>query len=276
MAGFYGKIPSKGDFLSRGLSRDIISVLDDWFQTGMIESKTALGEQWQGFYQVAPIWQFYLSPGILGDNAWFGVWIASVDRVNRSFPMTLLAHNETSIATVGEFRQFDRWLTDCEDLLLDALEPDLDFDDFCLAVERQTPKQISTEQTKIDQAFETIPLPEQTTDKAPEQSPFEQRLSAVESALEKISEHLNIDIGFKTPKPANVTPATDCNTFGFGVNLAKATFDVNRHSLSAGDGPFSVWLSQGNDVIGEQLIVTKALPDKTDFAKFLTGFDVNE
>ena len=87
--GFYGKIPSQGDFVTRRLPWEFTSAWDDWLQQGMLASRTALGERWLELYLSAPIWRFQLAPGICGPVGWRGVFFASVDRVGRYFPLTL-------------------------------------------------------------------------------------------------------------------------------------------------------------------------------------------
>ncbi len=44
MTAFYGKLPAKGDFITRNLPRDFIDRWDDWLQSGMHASREALGD----------------------------------------------------------------------------------------------------------------------------------------------------------------------------------------------------------------------------------------
>ncbi|HEX7686978.1 MAG TPA: type VI secretion system-associated protein TagF, partial [Burkholderiaceae bacterium] len=87
--GFYGKLPSEGDFVSRRLPWEFTSAWDDWLQQGMQASRGALGERWLELYLSAPVWRFQLAPGVCGPLAWRGLFFASVDRVGRYFPLTL-------------------------------------------------------------------------------------------------------------------------------------------------------------------------------------------
>jgi len=88
-SGFFGKIPSQGDFVTRRLPWEFTSAWDDWLQQGMHASRVALGERWLELYLSAPIWRFQLAPGLCGPLGWRGVFFASVDRVGRYFPLTL-------------------------------------------------------------------------------------------------------------------------------------------------------------------------------------------
>ncbi|GAA5167547.1 type VI secretion system-associated protein TagF [Viridibacterium curvum] len=89
--GWYGKLPSLGDFASRRLSSSFIQDWDGWLQRSISSSRTILGEQWLNTYLTSSIWHFLLGPGVVGDKAWAGVLLPSVDRVGRYFPLTVAA-----------------------------------------------------------------------------------------------------------------------------------------------------------------------------------------
>jgi type VI secretion system protein ImpM len=87
--GFYGKLPARGDFIGRRLSRRFIDAWDAWLQESVYASRGALGERWLGLYLNGPIWRFALSAGVCGPEAAAGVTIPSVDSVGRYFPLML-------------------------------------------------------------------------------------------------------------------------------------------------------------------------------------------
>jgi type VI secretion system protein ImpM len=90
--GFCGKIPSRGDFVSRGLPHSFIEPWDRWVREGIAASRALLGDDdWVASWLEAAIWSFGLAPGICGADAVVGVWMPSVDRVGRHFPLTLAA-----------------------------------------------------------------------------------------------------------------------------------------------------------------------------------------
>lgn len=91
MAGFFGKVPCKGDFVTRGLPAEFVRVWDGWLQRGVATSRDTLGEDWLDVFLGAPIWRFELAPGLAGEVGWAGVWLPSVDRVGRYFPLTIAA-----------------------------------------------------------------------------------------------------------------------------------------------------------------------------------------
>jgi type VI secretion system protein ImpM len=89
--GFYGKIPSRGDFVRGGLPRGFVVAWDAWMQLMLEASRLALAEEWLGAWLEAPIWRFALSPGTCGPDSALGLWLPSVDRAGRYFPLTLAA-----------------------------------------------------------------------------------------------------------------------------------------------------------------------------------------
>jgi type VI secretion system protein ImpM len=89
IAGWFGKIPNLGDFASRRLPDNFVQRWDRWLQSSLAHARDDLGESWQGTYLVAPILRFWLGPGALGDNAWAGLLMPSIDRVGRHFPLTV-------------------------------------------------------------------------------------------------------------------------------------------------------------------------------------------
>ena len=67
LTGFYGKLPTHGDFISRNLPRTFIDPWDNWLQTAISASHEQLGEQWLNYFLVAPVWKFILSDGTCGE-----------------------------------------------------------------------------------------------------------------------------------------------------------------------------------------------------------------
>jgi type VI secretion system protein ImpM len=89
--GFCGKLPARGDFVTAGLPRRFTEAWYDWLQPVLAASRRALGEDWDAAWLEAPIWRFALSPGICGPDSVLGLWMPSVDRVGRHFPLTFAA-----------------------------------------------------------------------------------------------------------------------------------------------------------------------------------------
>ena len=130
-SGFYGKVPCKGDFVSRGLSRHCIGNLDRWLQQGMTSSKGYMSDHWSRHYMIAPVWQFYIAAGILDSHGWLGVFIPSIDSVGRKFPCLVAVPVAVPFFCLKQLEDQDELLMQIETLLFDALEDNFDFSLFC-------------------------------------------------------------------------------------------------------------------------------------------------
>ncbi len=123
VAGFYGKLPSRGDFVRVGLPRDFTEKWDAWMQTSIAGSRVLMGDDWLPRYLEAPIWRFLLPVGVCGTQAALGLVMPSVDKVGRYFPLAFAALTEG-----GAFDEDDPWLARAEDAGFAALENDADPD----------------------------------------------------------------------------------------------------------------------------------------------------
>ncbi|MGD9614997.1 MAG: type VI secretion system-associated protein TagF [Alphaproteobacteria bacterium] len=123
--GFCGKLPARGDFVSVGLPRSFVEEWHDWMQRMLAASRAALGKEWLALWNVAPIWRFALPPGICGPEAVLGLWMPSIDRIGRQFPLTFASvMADTGLARM--IRDGDGFLALAEAAGLDALAADLD------------------------------------------------------------------------------------------------------------------------------------------------------
>jgi type VI secretion system protein ImpM len=129
--GLYGKLPARGDFVSRRLDADFVAEWDAWLQRVMAASREALGERWLECFLSAPVWRFVVPAGMFSRRGWAGLVLPSVDRVGRYFPLTIAAPmREENIDVPSTLRKALPWLDALETLSLEALAPQLDFEDF--------------------------------------------------------------------------------------------------------------------------------------------------
>jgi type VI secretion system protein ImpM len=122
--GFCGKLPARGDFVAGGLPRRFAEAWHDWLQSVLATSRRALGEDWLPIWLEAPIWRFALSPGTCGPDNVLGLWMPSVDRVGRHFPLTFAAV-ASDIDPITLIREGGGFLAAAEGLGLEALARDL-------------------------------------------------------------------------------------------------------------------------------------------------------
>lgn len=128
--GFYGKIPALGDFVSRRLPRHFIEQWDGWLESAFAASREQLGPQWLDFYLTSPIWRFGFAAPLLGDTAWAGIMMPSVDKVGRYFPLTIAAPLADGSLLPMLFDEAKEWFESIERLALSSLEDNFDLDRF--------------------------------------------------------------------------------------------------------------------------------------------------
>ena len=128
--GWYGKIPSLGDFASRRLPQQFIDAWDSWLQQSITASRAVLGEGWLDAYLNSPIWRFVLLPGVIGEWMWAGVMMPSVDRVGRHFPLTIVVPIEAAPGSLSVVTSAQSWYATLEDAALATLSIDFSVQDF--------------------------------------------------------------------------------------------------------------------------------------------------
>ncbi|KQO77685.1 type VI secretion system-associated protein TagF [Rhizobium sp. Leaf262] len=134
--GFYGKIPSHGDFVSEGMDRDLIGALDGWIRSGLHACADVFAERWTAVFTTSPPLRFIIERGIWGRSAYVGVLLPSKDRVGRKYPLVVLAQ-------LVDFRQHprtlyldDTWFMAAEALAETSMTTDFDMGRFTTSIKR--------------------------------------------------------------------------------------------------------------------------------------------
>jgi type VI secretion system protein ImpM len=130
VAGCFGKLPQRGDFVRRDLPSAFVDAWDGWLQAAMTASQAALGADWLERYLVCPVWGFLLGRDATGGTARAGVVAPSVDRVGRYYPLTVAAPAGAPGAQEG----FDAWFAAARGCLLDVLDEEGAATDFLARV----------------------------------------------------------------------------------------------------------------------------------------------
>lgn len=129
--GFFGKLPSHGDFLRRRVSDAFVDRWDRWLQESLAASRAALGERWLEVYLTSPAWRFACAAGPCGSSPVAGLIVPSVDSVGRYFPLTLIAELPVDVSLVAVATAGAPFFDNAERLLLDTLEAEtVDFEAF--------------------------------------------------------------------------------------------------------------------------------------------------
>jgi type VI secretion system protein ImpM len=147
-AGLFGKLPSKRDFVAVSAPRRFLEVWEAWLQAGVATSRQLLGADWLDVYNRAPIWRFWLGADFCGE-ATLGAFMSSVDGVGRSFPLTIFVNEGTQSLLPPELDSNDAWCEAAEAILLDALEPDADFDAITRATANLAPPLLQPRATEL-------------------------------------------------------------------------------------------------------------------------------
>ncbi len=139
LPGWFGKLPGMGDFAHRRLPEPFRSTWDLWLQRGLSRLRDRHAD-WTDRYLEAPIWCFALGPQVVGESAWIGVLMPSVDGVGRYFPFTLAVALDGAVAAdslQGEaLGQALQWWARGTQAALEGLEGDLDAVRFDAALQR--------------------------------------------------------------------------------------------------------------------------------------------
>lgn len=87
--GLFGKLPLRGDFLSRNMPRPLLHHLETWLDTVMTGAREGLGEAWSTTFDRSPVWHFWIGGALWGQPC-TGALMPSRDGVGRRFPLVVL------------------------------------------------------------------------------------------------------------------------------------------------------------------------------------------
>jgi len=126
--GWYGKLPTLGDFAQRRLPPDFVQAWDDWLAHELAAWQGVDPAGWLERYLAGPSWRFLLLPGSVpgwrSDDTMAGVLMPSVDCVGRYFPFTLAWQEPGTPVDVPALQRAFAQLHALDDLALDALQED--------------------------------------------------------------------------------------------------------------------------------------------------------
>lgn len=128
IAGWYGKLPSLGDFASRRLTPEWIAQWDGWLAEGLHQLREIAPDTWLNDYLASPAWRFALLPGSLpdgsGEGLRVGVMIPSVDRVGRYFPLVVISPPLQRPTDGAQVAALWHWAGQIEEIAVNALHED--------------------------------------------------------------------------------------------------------------------------------------------------------
>ena len=119
-AWLFGKLPSHGDFVSRGLSVKRRDRFDLWLSDEMIQSREHYGHTFEAAFDAAPPWRFANEDNIDGWEG--GALCASIDAAGRRFPLIV---GRTASDAIDAFRAANA----CETAIYCAFSDQLSVDE---------------------------------------------------------------------------------------------------------------------------------------------------
>ncbi|MYZ50268.1 type VI secretion system-associated protein TagF [Propylenella binzhouense] len=120
--GVFGKLPQKRDFVALGLPHRILAPFETWLQSAVAASRNELGQAWETYYLVAPIWRFWIGRDVFGESC-AGALMPSVDKVGRFFPLAVIHHDAArELLEPPTLAPQDPWYAALEARLLSVLD----------------------------------------------------------------------------------------------------------------------------------------------------------
>ena len=229
--GFYGKLPSHGDFLRRRASDAFLEVWDPWLQECMAASRLALGERWLDVYLTSPAWRFVCAPGACGPLPIIGLMAPSVDRVGRYFPLTLVAELPQDLSLTAAATESSAFFDSAERLVIETLaaEP-VDFEGFDEQV------------IKLGDELGSVGMP---------------RPIVLDAAAAAISTG-EAQAGWQMP-------------IGSATQLAPVFEQLLSQRLSAIYDPLVMWWTEGSLAVEASCLIVRGLPHPDSFGALLDG-----
>src|SRR3954453_16484472 len=126
--GLFGKLTAKRDFIALFAPRAFLDAWEPWMQSGIAASRDLLGGGWQQAFLSAPIWRFWLGSDICGATV-AGVFMPSLDRVGRYYPLTLFAYADPGVSIMPpDIDAQNDWFHAAEEYLLTTLDKNASFE----------------------------------------------------------------------------------------------------------------------------------------------------
>lgn len=153
--GFYGKLPSNGDFLSRNLSHDVTISIDEWFQISMTQLRHRLPD-WSYFFNASPSWFFIVPCNFFSPKPYIGYITPSIDRVGRCFPLIVL--KEMSKDAILGTEALEHWFSSTEEIVRNCLRNSSPADELMASLDRVKQQSAAMSQEERNQTLVSQPV----------------------------------------------------------------------------------------------------------------------
>jgi len=92
----FGKLPTHGDFIARGLDLAAVGAWDAWISDGLETARASLGARFDDEHERTPPWRFVDGPGRFGHGWRAGAMAPSIDAAGRRFMIVVAAEGLTA------------------------------------------------------------------------------------------------------------------------------------------------------------------------------------
>jgi|GEM_PF-355616 len=155
--GFFGKLPTHGDFVSTGLGRKLQGALDTWLQSSLQAIQGEFGGQWEHRFRSMPSWRFVVERDLWGPATVAGVIVPSFDRVGRNFPLAVAAQLHGFSGDPRCLCLDDTWFIAAEGLAETSAHRDFDIETFTTGLKRLRPPRPGQFDDGVEQSSLTPP-----------------------------------------------------------------------------------------------------------------------
>jgi type VI secretion system protein ImpM len=229
--GFYGKLPSHGDFLRRRVSDAFVGVWDGWLQDCLAASRSMLGDRWLDVYLISPAWRFACAAGTFGAAPVIGVMVPSVDRVGRYFHLTVVSELPAGASVVSAATTLESFFDSAEQLAVETLADErIDFESF-------------------DQRVASLA----------------QMLASAPACPRVVAD------GEGAPILSDSGPASWHLPLGSPVKLTPVFEQLVAQRLGELYEPLGLWWTEGSQIVEPSFLIAKGLPHPDSFAALLDG-----
>jgi type VI secretion system protein ImpM len=148
--GFFGKLPTHGDFVSWGFGPDLERRMQDWLQAGLQQVREVMGDGWDREFRAMQPWRFIVERNLWLPATLAGVLVPSLDRVGRSFPLIVLSQVPNFQAHPRQLYRDETWFTAAEGIAESSLRRDFDMAHFIETLKRlRSPRPQETPEAEV-------------------------------------------------------------------------------------------------------------------------------
>jgi type VI secretion system protein ImpM len=159
VVGVYGKLPAHGDFINRGVPIATVNAWTHWLDRGLAMARHTLGDYWLPTYLSSPPWRFVLDQNVIADVTVAGVVASSVDKVRRTYPVTVFHGLSRGLRPRDLAGCADDGFAGIEAAIFAAIEGQIDADDLVARARELQPAMAALASPQADDVLRNGAIP---------------------------------------------------------------------------------------------------------------------